>query len=121
MYSQFRYSKVSYWLLFVLFKEAYTIFSTLRLGYSHLNEHRFWHNFQDYFNPLCSCSLEIKDTSHYLLLFHHVLPHCVDLMNSVKSVCDNFESMPDNVKKNLLLFVDSRFDETKIKFFLKQL
>ena len=36
-------------------------------------------------------------------------------MNSVKSVCDNFESMPDNVKKNLLLFGDARFDENKSK------
>ena len=36
----------------------------LRLGSSHLNEHRFRHNFQDCMNPLCSCSLEIEDTSH---------------------------------------------------------
>ena len=27
----------------------------LRLGLSHLNEHKFRHNFQDYLNPLCSC------------------------------------------------------------------
>ena len=31
-------------------------------------------------------------------------------MNSVKSVCDNFWSMPDNVKKNVMLYGDSRFD-----------
>ena len=40
-------------------------------------------------------------------------------MNSVKSVCDNFESMPDNVKKDLLLFGDSRFDENKNKVILE--
>ena len=33
--------------------------------------------------------------------------------SNVKSVCDNFESMPDNEKKDLLLFGDSRFDENK--------
>ena len=27
----------------------------LRLGLSHLNEHKFRHNFQDYVNPLCFC------------------------------------------------------------------
>ena len=32
----------------------------LRLGLSHLNEHRFRHNFQDCLNPLCSCSLEVE-------------------------------------------------------------
>ena len=40
-------------------------------------------------------------------------------MNSVKSVCDNFESMSDNVKKKLLLYGDSRFDEVENKFILE--
>ena len=57
----------------------------LRLGFSHLNEHRLRHNFQDCLNPLCSCSLEIEDTSHYLLHCHHFSHHRVDLMNSVKN------------------------------------
>ena len=52
----------------------------LRLGFSHLNEHRFQHNFQDYMNPLCSCSLEIEDTLHYLLHCHHFNHIRTDLM-----------------------------------------
>ena len=79
----------------------------LRLGFSHLNKHRFRHNFQNYLNLLCSHSFEIEDTSHYLLHCHHFSYHRVDLMTSVKSFCDNFESMPDNVKKDLPLFSDS--------------
>ena len=61
----------------------------LRLGFSHLNENRFRHNFQDFINPLCSYSLQIEDTLHYLHChrFNHI---CTDLMNSVKSVIDNF-------------------------------
>ena len=31
----------------------------LRLGISHMNEHKFRHNFQEYMNPICSYSLEI--------------------------------------------------------------
>ena len=41
-----------------------TFLTCLRLGLSHLNEHKCRHNFQDRLNPLCSCSLEIEDTSH---------------------------------------------------------
>ena len=125
MQSQFRYSKEGYCLLFALLRSIYNIFdptglkSNLRLGFSYLNEHRFRHNFQDCLNPLCSCSLEIEDTSHYVLLCHHILHHRVDLMNSVKSVCDNFESIPDNVKKDLILFGDTRFDENKNKVILE--
>ena len=44
--------------------------NSLRLGFSHLNEHRFRHNFQDCMHPLYFCSLGIEDTSHYLLDFH---------------------------------------------------
>ena len=36
-------------------------------------------------------------------------------MNSAKSACDNFEPMPHNVKKDLLLFRDSPSDENKNK------
>ena len=43
-----------------------TFLTRQRLILSHLNEHRFLHNFQDYLNPLCSCSLKIEDISHYL-------------------------------------------------------
>ena len=71
----------------------------LRLGFSHLNEQRFRHNFQDCMNPLCSCSLEIEDTSHYLPHCHHFSQYRIDLMNSLKSILENFESLSDNVKK----------------------
>ena len=36
------------------------LLTRLRVGLSHLNEHRFRHNFQDCLNPLCSCSLEVE-------------------------------------------------------------
>ena len=93
----------------------------LRLDLSHLNAHTFWHNFQDCLNPLCSCRLEPEDTSHYLLHWHHFSNHRADLMNSVKYVCDNFEPMSDNFKKNMLLCAvgDSHFDEVKNRFFLE--
>ena len=40
-------------------------------------------------------------------------------MNSVKCICENFDSMSDNVKEDLLLDGDSRFDKNKDKVILK--
>ena len=97
-----------------------TFRTRLRLGLSHLNEHRFQHNFQDCLNPLCSCSIEIEDTSHCLLHCHHFSYHLAALMNSVKSLCDSFDSISDNVKEDLLLYGDSRFDENKNKVIWKE-
>ena len=39
-------------------------------------------------------------------------------MNSVKSVLDNFESLSDNDKKDILLYGDSRLYNNKNKFIL---
>ena len=96
-----------------------TFLTHLRLSPSHLNEHRFRHNFQDCLNLLCSCSLKIEDASHYFLCCHHFSHHRVVLMNSVKSICNDFEFIPGNFKEDLLLYRNSRFDENKNKVILK--
>ena len=46
------------------------LLTRLRIGFNHLNEHRFRHNFQECMNRVCFCRLEIEDTSHYLLHCH---------------------------------------------------
>ena len=84
-----------------------------------MNEHKFRHNFQDCLNSLYSFSLEIEDTVLYLLYYHHFSQYCFDLINSVKSISDNFESFSDNVKKGILLYGDSRFDTNKNKLILE--
>ena len=81
-----------------------TLLTHLSLGFSHLNEHRFRHNSQDCLSPLCSCSQEIEDTLHYLLHCYHFSLHRIDLMNSVKSILANLESLTDNVKKDIPLY-----------------
>ena len=95
------------------------LLTRLRLGFSHLNEHKFRHNFQDCLNPLCSCSLNTEDTLHYLLHCHHFSHHRIDLINSVKSVSNDFESYSDNEKRDILLYGDSRFDSDKNKIILE--
>ena len=95
------------------------LLTRLRLGFSHLNEHRSRHNFQDYMNPLCSCSLDIEDTSHYLLHCHHFSQHRIDLMNSVTSIYENFDSLWNNNKKDVHLFGDPSSDGNTNKFVLE--
>ena len=95
------------------------LLTRLRLGFSHLNEHKFRHNFLDCLNPLCTCSLETEDTIHYLLHCLHFSQQRLDLINSVKSVFDNFESYSDDDKRNILLYGDSRFESDKNKLILE--
>ena len=44
------------------------LLTRLRLGLSHLNEHKFNHNFKECVNPLCPCSLQVESVSQF---FHY--------------------------------------------------
>ena len=41
--------------------------SKLRLGFSHLREHKFRHSFANTVNPLCSCAPETESTDYFFL------------------------------------------------------
>ena len=43
------------------------LLARLRLGFNHLSEQKFRHNFADSLNPSCSCSLETESTLHFFL------------------------------------------------------
>ena len=45
-----------------------------RLRLRQLVDHKYWHNFQDCINPICSCGQEIETSVHVLL--HYSNYHC---------------------------------------------
>ena len=93
----------------------------LRLGLSYLNEQRFRHNFQDCLNPSCSCSLETKETSHYLLqcyLFHTVVLFLWIVQNPFVIILMLCLAMS---KKIYFFMVTHDLMKTKIKLFWRQL
>ena len=53
---------------------------------SHLNEHRFNHNFENCHNPLCTCSLEVESVTHFFLHCHHFNAIRITLNNSLKAL-----------------------------------
>ena len=83
----------------------------LRLGLSHLNEHRFRHNFKDCINPLHSCSLEVENALHFFMHCQHYATFRMGLMNKVNQIDDDNKVSP-------LLYGDSRFYDNKNNFIL---
>ena len=63
----------------------------LRLGLSHLRQHKFKHSFQDSINQFCNCVLDIESTAHYLL-------HCPTYITERRTLL----SIIENMDKNLL-------------------
>ena len=82
----------------------------LRLGLSHLNEHKLKHNFKDCVNPLCSCSLEIESPSHFFLHCHCFTIICSTLLDDLKSIDLKIPSFPDSEIVELLLYGSPKFE-----------
>ena len=80
------------------------LLTRIRLGFSHLNEHIFNHNFQNCINLLCSCSLEIESTSHFLLHYYHYTNICLTLLKSMAEIIGNTFNIIKEYLVNLLLF-----------------
>ena len=79
------------------------LLTRLRLGLSHLNEHRFRHNFQDCLNPLCSCSLEIESTTHFFLHCHYYNTFRQTLLDTVETIIQDISHLSDDSLTNQLL------------------
>ena len=78
-------------IIFSIFdSEGLKLFTRLRLGFSHLNQNHFRHNFQGCLNALCTCDLETGNSSRYLLHCNYNIPFRIDLTNSVKNFAVEF-------------------------------
>ena len=72
------------------------LLTRLRLGLSHLNEHKFKHNLQDCINPLCTCSLDIESLSHFFLHCHYFTSIRSTLFSELQSADANIVKFLDN-------------------------
>ena len=78
------------------------LLTRLRIGFTHLKEHKLKHNFQDFIDPLCSCGNDIESTVHFFL-------HCPKtqrrtLLNKLKSINASIMTEHENSVVRMLLF-----------------
>ena len=62
----------------------------MRVGLSHLCEHKFKHSFQDTLNAICNCSQDIEPISYYLL-------HCTDYLHERKTLLNTASCIVPNI------------------------
>ena len=87
-----------------------TLLTRLRLGLSHLGDHKFRHNFQDCVSPMCSCGQGIETLTHFLL--HCPNHHCArkTLFHKINQVSGNILRQSDSTLTKILLFGDIKVD-----------
>ena len=77
----------------------------LRVGLSHLNEHKFRHNFLDTIDPFCNCRAgAIENTEHYLLHCPNFTNERLVLFNDLKNISAHVFPFSSDVLCNLLLY-----------------
>ena len=73
----------------------------LTLGLSHLNKHRFNHNFEDWINPLCS--LEVDSTEHFFLNCYNFV-NIRNTLNELNSINCNINNCSHSSLTKLILY-----------------
>ena len=66
------------------------LLTRLRLDLSHLNEHKFRHNFADCVNPLCPCSIKSETTLCFFL-------HCGNLLDIRRKLFDKIKLLDETL------------------------
>ena len=96
---------------------AYEVYEEdgLRLGLSHLNEHRFNHNFGDCINPLCSCSLEIESTVDFFQHRHNFVNIRNTLFNKLNSITRDINNCSDELLTEITLYGIQYFHFSRIQ------
>ena len=71
------------------------LLTRLRLDFSHLNEHKFRHNFHDIIIPMRSCGKEPEVTLHYLLRCDLYSIYWLEFLNDIWALNASSENGPE--------------------------
>ena len=80
------------------------------LGFSHISENKFRHNFADSLSPLCFCALETESTVHFFLGCKNCTTLRRALMTDLKNINDATMSLNENDLLHVILYGNKNFD-----------
>ena len=83
----------------------------LRVDFSHINEHKFRHNFADTLSPLFLCSLENESTAHFFLSCRYYDNIHITLMNELNDIDNSITSRQPNELLQIILYGDCKFKD----------
>ena len=84
--------------------EGLKFITRIRLGLSHLADHKSRHNFKDFIKPVCSCDQEIETSTHFLIHFSNYYCARQTVFEKVKKVDSSMLKRNDQFITKFLLF-----------------
>ena len=85
------------------------LLNRLRLHFSHLNKHKFRHNFRATIDPMCSCGDEPETTLHYLLRCNLYSDLTTELLNDICVLNTTLKNVSHEKLLNILLYGSEDF------------
>ena len=80
------------------------LLSRLRLQFTHLNEHKFRHGFNDMASPMCPCGTDVETTGHFLLRCHCFSTQRYELFDHLYRLDPSFSILKTKEKVAYLLY-----------------
>ena len=86
------------------------LLTRLRLGLSHLCDHKFRHCFQDTLNPLCDCGNDTEITTHFFLHWPSFHIFRQTLLNNIRNINEKILSHGEEQLIQTFLFGNPNFN-----------
>ena len=84
----------------------------LKVGFSHLREHKFRHGFLDIVDPICSCRTNaVENTEHYLLHCSNFTNQRTALFDDLRNIGINYGHSDFSTLSRMLLFGNPKFSD----------
>ena len=83
----------------------------LRLGLSHLREHKLKHCFQDTLNSLYNCGMDVESSSHFLLQCPSYINERCTFMSNLNRINPQISQTSLQLLTNTLLFGNSSYSD----------
>ena len=91
---------------------GFIFLSWLRVGFSHLHEHKFRHGFLDIVHPICSCRTNaVENTKHYLLHYSNFANQHTVLFDDLPNIDINYGPLDSSSLSRMLLFSNPKFSD----------
>ena len=91
------------------------LLTRLQLQFSHLNEHKFRHNFKDCMSPMRDYGAETETTSHFFLCCQFFANEGQKLHDDVYQVDASIKHLNEESLIDVLLYGSDRFNNSKNK------
>ena len=92
--------------------EGVKFLTRLRVGLSHLPEHKFRHGFQDSINPICSCGQDTETSTDFLLHSSNYSNRRLTFLNIIRNIDRNILDKNDLKVTGTLLCDGNSSDDT---------